>query len=152
MIALGIVQGNTLPVQIGVLSGIAVAMTIGVYGFVAAIVKLDDLGLYLCRQDGPSLVQGVKGGTGRLLLKLAPALMRTLTVLGTVAMFLVGGGILVHGLPGVGPWIEHAGQSMGVFAPVAVMALDGLLGAVAGALTLLVVTLASRVKSMMSKK
>jgi len=152
VIALGIVQGNTLPVQIGVLSGIAVAMTIGVYGFVAAIVKLDDLGLYLCRQDGPSLVQGVKGGTGRLLLKLAPALMRTLTVLGTVAMFLVGGGILAHGLPGVGPWIEHTGQSMGVFAPVAVMALDGLLGAVAGALTLVVVTLASRMKSMMSKK
>ncbi|MDD2925020.1 DUF808 domain-containing protein, partial [Rhodoferax sp.] len=89
VIALGIVQGSPLTVQIGVLSGIAVAMTVGVYGVVALIVKLDDIGLHLSQQ-----ATALPRRAGDLILRAAPWLMKTLTVVGTLAMFLVGGGIL----------------------------------------------------------
>ena len=97
VIALGVVAGQPLPVQVGVLAAVAAAMTIGVYGLVAAIIKIDDLGLLLARRRGPSR------SIGLLLLRTAPALMRLLSIAGTVAMFLVGGGIVAHGLP----WIHR---------------------------------------------
>ena len=80
------------------LSGIAVLMTVGVYGFVAGIVKLDDLGLWLSRRDS-----GAAQALGRGILRAAPWLMKALSVAGTAAMFLVGGGILVHGRAGAAP-------------------------------------------------
>jgi hypothetical protein len=78
-------------------------MTVGVYGLVAGIVKLDDAGLYLSQRQGSSVLAGAVRGLGRGILAFAPWLMKTLSVLGTAAMFLVGGGILAHGLP----WLEH---------------------------------------------
>ncbi|MDR1462376.1 MAG: DUF808 domain-containing protein [Azoarcus sp.] len=94
VIALGTVANEAMSMQIAVLTGIALLMTAGVYGFVAAIVKLDDLGLYLHGR------QGVLSQTmGKALLGAAPMLMKFLTIIGTAAMFMVGGGILAHGLP-----------------------------------------------------
>lgn len=90
VIALGVVQNSAWPVRVGALIGVAVAMTLGVYGLVAAIVKLDDLGLWLLRR-------GWLRPLGMALVRAAPWLMRSLTVLGTLAMFLVGGGIVLHG-------------------------------------------------------
>lgn len=93
VIALGTVAGAPLQTQLAVMVAVAVAMTVGVYGFVAGIVKMDDAGLWLSRRGGPA-AQAV----GRFLLAAAPRLMQALSVLGTAAMFLVGGGILVHGI------------------------------------------------------
>jgi uncharacterized protein len=93
-IALGSVAGQTLVTQAGVLVVVALVMTVGVYGAVAAIVKMDDVGLVLSRRQSRSAQR-----LGALLMSAAPPLMRLLTVLGTAAMFLVGGGILVHGVP-----------------------------------------------------
>ncbi|MDQ7101383.1 MULTISPECIES: DUF808 domain-containing protein [unclassified Serratia (in: enterobacteria)] len=95
-ITLGTVAGATFSQQVIVLCGIALVMTLGVYGIVAGIVKLDDLGLYLSRK-GSVLARAVGGG----IVRAAPYLMKTLSIVGTVAMFMVGGGILTHGLPPV---------------------------------------------------
>jgi len=97
VIALGTVAGQPFPVQLSVLAGIAVIMTVGVYGLVAGIVKLDDAGLWLLKSDLPSFFR--RAGQG--ILNLAPWLMKGLSVAGTIAMFLVGGGIVVHGIPAV---------------------------------------------------
>ncbi|WP_432698382.1 DUF808 domain-containing protein [Marinobacterium sp. YM272] len=96
VIALGTVQSASFGVQVAVVSSIALAMTVGVYALVAGIVKLDDAGLFLSA-EGKS---GIGATFGRGLLRLAPWLMKSLSVIGTAAMFLVGGGILVHGIPG----------------------------------------------------
>ncbi len=139
-ITLGTVAQSPITTQALVLSGIALVMTAGVYGIVAGIVKLDDLGLWLSRRAG-ALARGV----GKGILAAAPWLMRTLSVVGTAAMFLVGGGILVHG---IGP-LHHAIQDLvaplGSFgALVAGAACEALVGMAAGALVLAVVTLAKR--------
>ncbi len=96
-ITLGTVTGAALATQLIVLAGVSLVVTLGVYGLVAGIVKLDDLGLYLERQ--PSVLQN---RLGQWVLAAAPWLMKALSVIGTAAMFLVGGGILVHGLPVLG--------------------------------------------------
>ncbi len=134
-ITLGTVAGKPLATQLLVLAGVAVAMTLGVYGFVAAIVKLDDAGLALSRRPG-ALVQAV----GRAILRAAPWLMRALSVVGTAAMFLVGGGILVHGLPP----LHHAVEAWapGLWSVPA----DGLVGVVAGALAVALVKVAARLR------
>lgn len=103
VIALSTVTEYSIPVQILVVSLIAIIMTIGVYGLVAAIVRLDDLGLYLLRHYKSSKILS---GIGRSLLSFAPKLMKVLTVVGTVAMFLVGGGIVAHTFPAVHHLIE----------------------------------------------
>src|SRR5471032_1810794 len=108
VIALGTVAGAPFAQQLVVLAGIAVVMTVGVYGIVAGIVKLDDAGLYLSRRGG-SAVRAV----GRVLLATAPKLMKLLSVVGTVAMFMVGGGILTHGLPAAHALVEHAAGAAG---------------------------------------
>ena len=74
-------------------------MTIGVYGIVAGIVKLDDLGLWLIQRDRTSFFNKILVGCGRTILSMAPYFMKTLSIVGTIAMFIVGGGILVHGIP-----------------------------------------------------
>ena len=109
-IALGTIAGQPLLTQVLVLSGVALLMTVGVYGLVAGIVKLDDLGLHWTRQPS-ALLQRL----GRGLLAFAPRLLKGLAVVGTAAMFLVGGGILVHGWPAwhhaalaVAPWLDSA--------------------------------------------
>jgi predicted DNA repair protein MutK len=142
VITLGTVAGEPFIKQLSVLALIAVVMTIGVYGLVAGIVKLDDAGLYLSRK-GSSIVQGI----GRLLLSAAPWLMKSLSVLGTVAMFMVGGGILTHGVPVAHHLIEQLASNAGnlpaigtglsvLTAPI----LNAIAGVLAGALVLALVS------------
>ena len=100
-ISLGAAAGAPIGTQAAVLSVIAVVMTVGVYGLVAGIVKLDDLGLWLSRKAGAAQA------LGHGILRAAPWLMKGLSVAGTAAMFLVGGGILVHGVPA----LHHAVQA-----------------------------------------
>jgi predicted DNA repair protein MutK len=99
VIALGIVAEAPFPTRVAVMVGIAVLMTIGVYGIVAAIVKLDDAGRWLCRREGEGAWVRFQCRVGSAILTVAPWLMKALTVAGTAAMFLVGGGILAHGIP-----------------------------------------------------
>lgn len=108
VITLGIVADASLLVRASVLTTIALLMTVGVYGLVAAIVKIDDVGLYWIQSDRQGAVGTVLRAMGRGLLALAPRLMRTLTILGTAAMFLVGGGILVHGIP----YLHHMSENL----------------------------------------
>jgi len=144
-ITLGTVQTSPLVTQVTVLSGIAIAMTAGVYGLVAGIVKLDDGGLYLSRAAGQSAWSDLKRKLGRGILVSAPYLMKGLSVAGTAAMFLVGGGILTHGFP----VLHHAIETLTVgvshaLRPVAALGLDALTGLVAGALVLAAVTAVQR--------
>ncbi|GAP33565.1 DUF808 domain-containing protein [Piscinibacter sakaiensis] len=140
-ITLGTVQGQAFLTQLTVLAGIAVVMTIGVYGLVAGIVKLDDLGLYLSRRGGAA------AGVGRALLAAAPWLMKGLSIAGTAAMFLVGGGILVHGIAplhhAIEAWAAGAGAAGGVLLP---MLAQALVGVVAGAIVVAVVTVVARLR------
>lgn len=130
VIALGSVAGATLGQQLAVLVSLSVLMTVGVYGLVAAIVKLDDAGLWLSQRGG------AQAALGRGLLRGAPWLMKGLSVAGTAAMFLVGGGILAHGL---GPW-HHAlaawAEGAGLLGALAALGVDAGVGVLAGALIL----------------
>jgi predicted DNA repair protein MutK len=137
VIALGTVAAAPFGKQLGVLSLIALAMTVGVYGLVAAIVKLDDLGLYLQRADGAGRASNMRRTFGALLLSLAPRLMKFLSIAGTVAMFMVGGGILAHGLPGVPAVTQTVAAALPAWPLIALIgaaALDALIGLVAGGL------------------
>ena len=127
-ITLGTVAHTSMAVRVAVLAGIAVIMTVGVYGLVAAIVKFDDLGFHLQRRAG-----GSAQFIGRALVAAAPWLMKFLSVAGTAAMFLVGGGILVHGLS----ILHHARDALvaavGAFAGILPVLFDALTGLAAGA-------------------
>jgi uncharacterized protein len=141
-ITLGTVAGATFSQQVIVLCGIALVMTVGVYGIVAGIVKLDDLGLYLSRKSS-ALARSVGSG----IVSAAPYLMKTLSVVGTIAMFMVGGGILTHGLPPVHhlfeDWASYAtvvptfGQILQGVIPAL---LNVVFGLIAGGVVLLVVS------------
>jgi len=146
VITLGTVATATFFNQVLVLVGIAIIMTVGVYGLVAGIVRLDDMGLYLSQQQSVA-----KQKLGAFLLILAPYLMKFLSIVGTAAMFMVGGSILVHGLSPVHHLIEHwvevvSGIAVvGGFLHVIMPTLfDMLVGVIAGAVVLAVVTVASR--------
>ena len=110
-------------------------MTVGVYGFVAGIVKLDDMGAWLLTKSG-----ALAKATGRLLLLAAPKLMRLLTIVGTAAMFLVGGGILSHGIPFLHHLLEEFVASAGSLGWLPGLLADMLVGLVGGVLALAVVT------------
>ncbi|MGU9807563.1 DUF808 domain-containing protein [Pseudomonas sp. Fig-3] len=130
-ITLGTVADAPLTQQVIVLSGIAIVMTVGVYGLVAGIVKLDDLGLWLTQKPG-QLAKSVGGA----ILRAAPYMMKGLSVIGTAAMFLVGGGILTHGVPVVHHWIEGVTASAGGAGFIVPLLLNAVAGIVAGALVL----------------
>jgi predicted DNA repair protein MutK len=140
-ITLGTVQGQPFVTQLTVLVGIALIMTIGVYGLVAGIVKLDDAGLYLTQRPG-SGAQAL----GRGILVAAPWLMKALSVAGAVAMFLVGGGILVHGVPAFGHAVEAWAATAGVLGTIGSMLVNAGIGLVAGAIVLAGVELFKRVR------
>jgi predicted DNA repair protein MutK len=138
-ITLGTVAGQPFTTQVAVLVGIALLMTAGVYGLVAGIVKLDDLGLWLSRRGG------LQRAVGAGILRAAPWLMKGLSVAGTAAMFLVGGGILVHGVPP----LAHAIEATMAAGPAIVRALgpmlaNAALGMLAGAVVLGAVVLGRR--------
>lgn len=140
-ITLGTVQASPFVTQVTVLSGMAVAMTVGVYGLVAGIVKLDDGGLYLSLRTGEGAAARLQRSLGRGILSAAPYLMKGLSVAGTIAMFLVGGGILTHGIAVVQRWIEHVSLSAGAsLQSVISLSLDAAVGMLAGALVLAGVT------------
>lgn len=149
-ITLGTVQTQPWLTQLTVLSGIALLMTFGVYGFVAGIVKIDDAGLYLTRRPAVGAVGHFLFALGRGLLRTAPWLMKALAVVGTAAMFLVGGGILVHGLVPLHHAVEAAVAAVGGAAWVAMvlpLLADAVTGVVAGGLVLLGLTLVQRVRA-----
>jgi predicted DNA repair protein MutK len=145
-ITLGTVADAPFSQQVMVLAGIAAIMTVGVYGLVAGIVKLDDLGLYLSRK-----ASALARKTGAAILTAAPYMMKGLSILGTAAMFMVGGGILTHGIPPVHHFIEelaHAAGSVpgigGVLAAVTPTLLSAVAGILAGAIVLAGVTIIGR--------
>jgi uncharacterized protein len=141
-ITLGTVAAASFTQQVAVLSLIAIVMTIGVYGFVAGIVKIDDLGLFLSQRGGQGASASASRAFGRSLLVAAPYLMKALSVLGTAAMFLVGGGIITHGVPALHHAIERVTSSLGgAGATVVSSLLDGAIGIVVGALVLALVML-----------
>ncbi|GAA3938571.1 DUF808 domain-containing protein [Litoribacillus peritrichatus] len=116
VISLGAIQSAPFLEQVLTISALAVMITVGVYGLVAGIVKLDDAGLYLVNKaqaaSEKSVVTKLQESIGFGVLAFAPFLMKSLSVLGTLAMFMVGGGILVHGIPGGEAWLHHAAESM----------------------------------------
>jgi predicted DNA repair protein MutK len=139
VIALGTVKDAELAVRIGVVSLIAAVITVGVYGLVAGIVKLDDVGMHLMEKQGESKFVAMQRRFGEMLLSFAPIMMKTLSVLGTAAMFLVGGGILVHGVPqlalllhGVEDLAHELPVAADLFSGIASMMFNGLVGLVAG--------------------
>ena len=148
-ITLGIVSESPLIQQVVVLSGIAIVMTIGVYGVVGGIVKLDDGGLYLSRKTGDGAWPRFQRSFGRGVLSAAPYMMKSLTVIGTAAMFMVGGGILTHGVPALHHWVEGVAQNsaqwLGVVSAIVPTLLNAVGGIIAGALVLAVVTGVSKV-------
>ncbi|MFY9476734.1 MAG: DUF808 domain-containing protein [Aquabacterium sp.] len=152
-ITLGTVANAPFMQQVTVLTGIALIMTVGVYGLVAGIVKLDDGGLYLSTRKGAGALMGAVRALGRGMLGIAPYLMKTLSVVGTAAMFMVGGGILTHGIPVVHHAIQYAAEATatvpgigGVLQALTPTALDALFGIVAGAVVLAGVMLVSRLR------
>lgn len=141
-ITLGTVATAPFATQASVVAGIALVMTVGVYGLVAGIVKLDDAGLWLSRRPGAGAQ-----ALGRGILAAAPWLMKLLSIAGTAAMFLVGGGILVHGIAPLHHAVQGWVQGMGPVATTLLPTLaDGVAGIVAGALVLAAVSLFQRLR------
>ena len=132
-ITLGTVAGAELLQQVIVLAGVALAMTVGVYGLVALIVKLDDIGGYLAQRE-----QAAMRATGNAILRAAPLMMKGLSVAGTIAMFMVGGGILVRGTPPLHRMVDGAST-------LTTLAFDVVCGLVAGAIVLGLVWTVNRV-------
>ncbi len=147
VISLGTVKDAAFMQQVTVLAGIGIIMTIGVYGLVAAIVKMDDAGLYLT-QRADAMSQAIGNG----LLAFAPKLMKSLAVIGTAAMFMVGGSILLHGIPvahHAHEALQHALQALpagGFLAVLGSTLLDMLAGVVAGGLVVGLVTLVGKIR------
>lgn len=140
VITLGTVSDAPFGTQVAVLAGIALIMTVGVYGLVAGIVKLDDLGFYLVRQAS-SAAQAI----GRAILAAAPWMMKGLSVLGTAAMFLVGGSIILHGIPAAHHLLEPVLHAAGGLSWLVQILVDGVAGIVAGGLVLAGVSLVKKV-------
>ena len=141
VIALGSAAGATLLEKSLVLSIIAIGITVGVYGLVAGIVKMDDLGLYLMKQTS-----NAKQKIGGFLLSAAPKLMKFLSIAGTLAMFLVGGGILVHGIDFLHHEVEDLAHLTGIFESITTMLLNALVGLVVGVIVVAIITMIGKVR------
>ena len=142
VITLSTVAAAPFVTRVAVLIGMALLMTAGVYGLVGGIVKLDDVGLHLGRRDGDAIVARIQRRVGASILTAAPLIMKGLSMVGTAAMFLVGGGILVHGIPLLHGLADRVVTSPGIGRPlrlVIALLLDAVIGIVAGALVLVVV-------------
>ncbi len=152
VIALGTVKDASFMMQSLVVSTIAVLVTVGVYSLVAGIVKMDDAGYYLLnKKDGNSFHRSL----GKSLLVIAPKLMHLLSVLGTVAMFLVGGGIIVHGVPFVHHIMHDIHSTVSTSAPwasfLAEPLVSGIIGVIAGAIVLGAVSVVSKFRKPLSE-
>ncbi|ENC6731883.1 DUF808 domain-containing protein [Vibrio navarrensis] len=151
VIALGTVQGQSTTAQILVVSLIAFVMTIGVYGLVAAIVKLDDLGFYLERR---SQGKGIGNTLGQSLIRFAPKLMKGLTIVGTAAMFLVGGGIVVHNVPAIHHLVEPVLMNFSAYTLANALLpalLNGMIGVLAGLIVVAIVTGVQKVRAQFAR-
>lgn len=153
VITLGTLAGASFVTRLMVLAGISLIMTVGVYGLVAGIVKLDDAGMYLGGSQGQGRGAQLRRRLGRGILRAAPYLMKGLSTAGTAAMFLVGGGILTHGIPPLHHAIEAAAQAVarvpvggGLLSWLVPALLNGLAGLLVGALLLVIVTGAKRLR------
>jgi len=140
VISLGTVAAAPLPQRIAVLVGIALIMTVGVYGLVAGIVKLDDAGLHLNQSRGNGSLARLRRALGSAILRAAPYLMKGLSIAGTAAMFLVGGGILAHGVPPLHHAAQVVAEGAGPLRAVVSLVADGVVGIAAGALVLAAVS------------
>ena len=140
VIALGTVATASFSKQVTVVSLIALVMTIGVYGLVAGIVKLDDLGLYMMMRKGKSVIKQIIRKVGNWLLNATPYLMRFLSIAGTAAMFLVGGSIIGHGIPA----LHHLVEPMKEISFALPMLLDAVIGLLVGAICVAIFTLVSK--------
>ncbi len=139
VIVLGTVQEADLITRITVLTFLAAAITVGVYGLVAGIVKMDDVGMHLIEKPDGTRLARFQRWFGAWILRMAPKFMSTLSIVGTAAMFLVGGGILVHGLPIVAEglhvvevWANSLPAASGIAGVIAPMFYNGLVGLIAG--------------------
>jgi predicted DNA repair protein MutK len=144
VISLGTLVGRTFVEQLLTLVAIALLMTVGVYGLVAGIVKLDDAGLALNRDGRDGGWPRFKRSLGTAILRSAPYLMKFLSIAGTAAMFLVGGGILVHGVAPLHHFIEPYTQ--GTTGMLVSMLFNAVVGILAGIVVLLVVKLVSHLR------
>lgn len=142
VISLGVMTASTFATKAMSLSAIAVLMTVGVYGLVAMIVKMDDVGMHWLASDSQT-----KQKFGQLLLSFAPRLMKFLSIAGTLAMFLVGGGILVHGVQFLHHGVEDIAHLSGVFSGLTSSLLAGLIGLVAGLIVLMAVIAFGKLKN-----
>ncbi len=145
VIALGTVATATFSQQASVVAVVAIMMTVGVYGLVACIVKLDDLGLYLMLKKGKSVYKQMQRKLGKYLLAFAPMLMRTLSVVGTLAMFMVGGSIIGHGIPALHHWPEYMVEMPQGLVFIAPILIDALIGLIVGAIGFSSLTLTNKI-------
>lgn len=145
VITLGVVQDHPFFTQALVVSVIAAVMTAGVYGLVAGIVKLDDAGLYLVNHSEKA---SLKHSFGSMLVNLAPYLMKFLAVVGTIAMFLVGGGIVVHTLPHSHQIVEQITHAVSFPGSASILPplFNGIVGVIAGAVVVAVVTVINKIR------
>jgi len=146
VISLGVVSSQPFVTQVGVLSTIAILITVGVYGLVAGIVKIDDLGIYLSHKSNI-----VQQKLGLWLVSAAPILMKGLSVFGTLAMFLVGGGIVSHNIESIHHISGNLAQAAttlpnigGILAAITPILFDGAIGIILGGLTVVLVSLYQR--------
>jgi len=159
VITLGTVTSSPFLTQLLVLVAIALLMTVGVYGLVAGIVKLDDLGTHLIASGTSSSARTLRQRMGYAILIFAPYLMKFLSIAGTAAMFLVGGGILIHGIPAFHHSVEklvHPIKTMESFGPLLAglseMLINGLVGVISGAIVLVIISGIGRLRKKLSKK
>ena len=145
VISLGTVATATFSQQASVVAVVAIIMTVGVYGLVACIVKLDDLGLYLMLKKGKSVYKQIQRKLGRYLLAFAPMLMRTLSVVGTLAMFMVGGSIIGHGIPALHHWPEYMVEMPQGLVFIAPILIDALVGLIVGAIGFSLLTVTNKI-------
>ena len=153
VITLGTVKDATFAMQAAVVTAIAIIMTVGIYGLVAGIIKLDDGGLLLLKSTAQNSWGRFKRWFGMVILAFAPYLMKTLAIVGTAAMFLVGGGILAHSIPEFHTYIEQAEAAVkditlvgGVLEAIIELLIHAILGILCGAVVLIVVNMAKHIK------
>lgn len=145
VIALGAAtqSGASLLEKSMVLSIIALGVTIGVYGLVAALVKIDDVGLHLLQKENASSSTKT---LGRFMINAAPKIMKFLSIAGTIAMFLVGGSIISHGIGYLHHTVADISHLSGMFSSLSTMLLEGIIGFVIGVVTLAIVTGITKVR------
>jgi len=152
VIALGTVTAAAFVKQAMVVSIIALAITVIVYGLVAGIVKLDDVGLHLMQKKGKTFLRQLQRKIGQKILAFAPILMKTLSIVGTAAMFLVGGSIIGHGIPPIHHFSQHFAENLqnietfgGILSAVSPIVIDAIVGLLTGAISVGIFTVGMKV-------